>query len=217
MILKGERVVQEPSLQINLHKVLNLSTGSSVATLEGRNFETPTCTSRNSGKKQRTRSWHFCSYIWSASYSKVDEGLICANGKLLSMKALTNPRCRPQFGCSMDRNKTTAAYTHYQTEGIADIKGNWKNEKSKNYRSFHHRYDANTEHNKDPEAKLTCIDNDDWRSIGNNQKKRQMVRTCRFVRTYIEHQCSCNLWYSMAVWPSTSSTKLPWRKLQSHL
>ena len=35
--------------------------------------------------------------------------------------------------------------------------------------------------------------------------------------SYLVHQCSCNLWYSTAVWPSTSSTKLPWRKLQSHL
>ena len=33
MILKGSRVIQEPSLQVNLHKVLNLSTGSSIATL----------------------------------------------------------------------------------------------------------------------------------------------------------------------------------------
>jgi len=53
MILKGERIVQEPSLQVNLHKVLNLSTGSSIVTLEGRNLETSTYTNRNSGKRNR--------------------------------------------------------------------------------------------------------------------------------------------------------------------
>jgi hypothetical protein len=52
MILKGKRVVQEPSLQVNLHKVLNLSTGSSIATLERRNLETSTCTSRNFRKRK---------------------------------------------------------------------------------------------------------------------------------------------------------------------
>jgi hypothetical protein len=42
MILKGRGVVQEPSSQINLHKVLNLSTGPSIATLERRNLEPST-------------------------------------------------------------------------------------------------------------------------------------------------------------------------------
>jgi hypothetical protein len=53
MILKGKRVVQEPSLQINLHKVLNLSTRSSIATLERRNLETSTCTSRYFRERKR--------------------------------------------------------------------------------------------------------------------------------------------------------------------
>jgi len=42
--------------------------------------------------------------------------------------------------------------------------------KSNNYHNFHHRYDANTEHNKDPEAKLTCIVNV---VIGNGRKKTE--------------------------------------------
>lgn len=36
-------------------------------------------------------------------------------------------------------------------------------------------------------------------------------------KTYAENQSSCSLWYSIAVWPSTSSTRLPYWKLQSHL
>ena len=36
-------------------------------------------------------------------------------------------------------------------------------------------------------------------------------------KTYIGNQSSCSLWYSIAVWPSTSSTRLPYWKLQSHL
>ena len=42
--------------------------------------------------------------------------------------------------------------------------------KSNNYHNFHHRYDANTEHNKDPEAKLTYIVNV---VIGNGRKKTE--------------------------------------------
>uniref|UniRef100_A0A0A9F4N1 Uncharacterized protein n=1 Tax=Arundo donax TaxID=35708 RepID=A0A0A9F4N1_ARUDO len=38
MVLKGGRVIQEPSFQVDLHKMLNLSTGSSIATLERKNL-----------------------------------------------------------------------------------------------------------------------------------------------------------------------------------
>lgn len=132
MVLKGERIVQKPSFQVDLHKVLNLSTGSSIATLEGRNLKTTTYTNRISGKTETEDQklvFLFCLCFWSVSNSKVDDDLICAIGKLLSMRALTNPRCRPQFGCSIDRNSTTA-YVHklYQTEGIANIRGRRKND-----------------------------------------------------------------------------------------
>jgi hypothetical protein len=92
-----------------------------------------------------------------------------------------------------------------------------KKAQSNNYRNFHHSYDANTEHNKDLEARLACIVNVDRKSVGNSQKQNHIISWQCWEYIYIGHQCSCSLWYNIAVWPSTSSTKLPWRKLQSHL
>lgn len=107
MILKGRRVVQHPSPQINLHKVLDLSTGSSIATLERRNLEPSTWTSINfRQEKKQNPSWHFCLFEMSHPI-RLMQDFRWSEGDLLSIKALTKPRWRPQFGCSVDRNSTT--------------------------------------------------------------------------------------------------------------
>jgi hypothetical protein len=151
---------------------------------------------------------------------KVGENLICANGNYFQWKPSRILAANHSWDVLSIGIAQLHVYTHcIKQKALQTLKAIGKM-KSNNYHNFHHRYDANTEHNKDPEAKLTCIVNVD-RSIGNGQKKTEKTNNNDLSicenRSYIGHQCSCNLWYSIAVWPSISSTKLPWRKLQSHL
>jgi hypothetical protein len=53
---------------------------------------------------------------------KVDARLNMAPRKLLSITALTNPGCRLQFGCSADRNSTTACAKKVSTLSNKDSK-----------------------------------------------------------------------------------------------
>jgi hypothetical protein len=53
---------------------------------------------------------------------KVDARLNMDPRKLLSIKALTNPGCRLQFGCSVDRNNTTACAKEVLTISTEDSK-----------------------------------------------------------------------------------------------
>ena len=53
-----------------------------------------------------------------------------------------------------------------------------------------------------------------WKFMTPSWEDWNMTRVRKY---YIGNQSSCNLWYRIAVCPSTSSTMLPWLKLQSHL
>uniref|UniRef100_A0A0A9GLN4 Uncharacterized protein n=1 Tax=Arundo donax TaxID=35708 RepID=A0A0A9GLN4_ARUDO len=59
MVLKGERVIQEPSFQVDLHKMLNLGTGSSIATLERRNLVSSTFNKSPHKSSLPTTIWMF--------------------------------------------------------------------------------------------------------------------------------------------------------------
>jgi len=90
--------------------------------------------------------------------------------------------------------------------------------KSNNYHNFHHRYDANTEHNKDREAKLTCIDNVDG-SVGNGPKKtekakklkRKIIMTCPYVRIVVTSDTSAAATYDIVLRCDHQSLRLNYR------